>query len=1226
MKKIITLAFCLHLIPSVFAQRVSYENDSKWFLGLNVGAAWNTTDIKNETNIGYGFLIGRSFNTGPGRSTSFDLRVRYLHGLWYGQDYDTTDLTGYNPAFMPDNYQDYKDNPGYTVNNFQTDVHELGIELALHANRFRDRTGWDPYIFGGANIAWNQTHSNLLQFDSSFLVGSGQYNYDPNSITKGSIKGQLDGTYDTPMNAGSEAGGWNANFVPSVGFGLGYYFGPRFSMGIEHKTSFALKDDWDGYEDETPRWGIFKNDIYHYTSGYLRFHIRARGTRGNIEPPTDPVTNNITPCSSPFIKITRPASNGTEVVQQVYALRAKIDNVGSRENIVVRVNGVETTNFFYNENTNQLEGNIVLVDGANSIQIVASNGCGTDLENITINYVTCKDPIVKFINPSHNNFHVDKATYVVSASVAHGTSIAYTVNGITSSNFYYNASNGSFESTLTLREGNNAIQITATNECGTDTETINVIFTDCEDPHIDFLIGNGSTMNTDISRANIAAYVRGVDKNGIGFRVNGVNVPFNFNSTTDLLESSVVLSSGQNIIQITSGNDCGTDTEVITIYYNPCVDPTVSIITPRTITSNSNSGTVLVKASVINIDNANQIQIYVNGVAISGGTYAPSTHLFSQNAPLNAGLNTIQVVVTNECGTDTETITVNYTAPCPNPIVSAMTNIRQVTNPNFALQVAIQNINSANQVTVTLNGNTVNGGSYNSGTHVYQSNLVLQEGSNTIIVSALNDCGSDYLTIVMNYQAPCELPVITMINPISSPLQSATPVLTVQASVIGVTSGSQIQMTVNGTVDGNGTYNSLTHIYQNGVKLQTGENIIVISATNPCGTVTQTILVNYSPCMEPLISITSPVSGTTQNNSTVVQASVQNITSGSQVQLLVNGAVVPGTFSTVTGMFQSNVALQQGTNVIQIVATNSCGMDSEMTTILFHPCLDPVISVIAPTALTTQNASTQIQVSALNISSASQIQLTVNGTSVSGTFNSSTSVFSSTIQLQNGSNVISITATNSCGVDSKCIGIRYDEPCDEPIVNITAPSTGLTTTNTTVQVLATVLNVTSVNQINATVNANPIIGGTYNTTTQIYSATVSLTEGQNVILITATNSCGSDGKSVTISKKRAAERTMVICHHPPGNPTNTQQLTIPVSAWAAHQAHGDTPGDCPVIVEPEPTMVICQPPTREPDKYTTVNNSSISMGCTSSAWRYTGRLSSNSGARANNGNLSPPTR
>ena len=38
---------------------------------------------------------------------------------------------------------------------------------------------------------------------------------------------------------------------------------------------------------------------------------------------------------------------------------------------------------------------------------------------------------------------------------------------------------------------------------------------------------------------------------------------------------------------------------------------------------------------------------------------------------------------------------------------------------------------------------------------------------------------------------------------------------------------------------------------------------------------------------------------------------------------------------------------------------------------------------------------------------------------------------------------------------------------------------------------------------------------------------------------------------------------ITICHYPPGNNSNPQTITIPVNAWKAHQAHGDSKGTCP---------------------------------------------------------------
>ncbi|MEK7590808.1 MAG: type II secretion system protein, partial [Patescibacteria group bacterium] len=42
-----------------------------------------------------------------------------------------------------------------------------------------------------------------------------------------------------------------------------------------------------------------------------------------------------------------------------------------------------------------------------------------------------------------------------------------------------------------------------------------------------------------------------------------------------------------------------------------------------------------------------------------------------------------------------------------------------------------------------------------------------------------------------------------------------------------------------------------------------------------------------------------------------------------------------------------------------------------------------------------------------------------------------------------------------------------------------------------------------------------------------------------------------------------------ICHHPPGNPENSNTLSISDSAWPSHESHGDTLGACPGDPDPD---------------------------------------------------------
>ena len=85
MRKIYLSILSIFFFLSISAQRVDYDNSSRWFLGLNLGGTWNSTDVKNKTATGFGFTLGKSYNYGYGKALSFDLRARYLRGFWYAK-------------------------------------------------------------------------------------------------------------------------------------------------------------------------------------------------------------------------------------------------------------------------------------------------------------------------------------------------------------------------------------------------------------------------------------------------------------------------------------------------------------------------------------------------------------------------------------------------------------------------------------------------------------------------------------------------------------------------------------------------------------------------------------------------------------------------------------------------------------------------------------------------------------------------------------------------------------------------------------------------------------------------------------------------------------------------------------------------------------------------------------------------------------------------------------
>ncbi len=58
-------------------------------------------------------------------------------------------------------------------------------------------------------------------------------------------------------------------------------------------------------------------------------------------------------------------------------------------------------------------------------------------------------------------------------------------------------------------------------------------------------------------------------------------------------------------------------------------------------------------------------------------------------------------------------------------------------------------------------------------------------------------------------------------------------------------------------------------------------------------------------------------------------------------------------------------------------------------------------------------------------------------------------------------------------------------------------------------------------------------------------------------------SCITDVNTIT----PGANGKVDICHHPPGNPENTQDLNVAISAVSAHLAHGDWVGTCSPCTE-----------------------------------------------------------
>ena len=1160
MSRIITCVLSLLFIFSkVSAQdKLDYDNDSRWFWGINVGATWQTTDVKNQYKSGLGLTIGKSFNQDYGKGISFDLRGRYLYGNWYGQDVDTTGFQRMNAA-LSGGATNYKDGLGYSVLNFRTEVHELSLELVLHANKLRNRTGWDPYIFGGVGFTWSQTKGNQLFSDST--GGNAMYAYDQLSdYSLSSLKTIQDKSYETVLD-GSSPGTYNVNFMPSLGFGLAYQVGPRFSIGVEHKTTFTRLDNFDGYVDPS---GKRANDIYHYSSAFLRFQVRDHRPERPVKDPDNNLGNvpnynepvNTTPAAPqlPVVRFTNPSVSGTTVAQPNYTIRAEVKHVDSRNNIIFRQNNLNVANFAYNATTDQLEANVVLQPGQNLFEIIGSNATGSDDASTLIIYqreAQALPPVVTITNPSASPQTVTNPVYNFTSTVLNvqqANQVTVTVNGQAFPNFSFNASNH-VAATLNLVVGTNIVTVTGTNAVGTDSESATIIYRPgvteplpvvyFVDPHVNpyTTTSPNFTLNADV--LNVAG------SQNITFKQNGTpNQNFTYNAATDDFQSAVVLSPGQNVFEIIGTNTAGTaQATTIIIYEKPAPRPPVVTITNPSVNPYTTENNVFVLgATVLNVTTANQVQVTLNGQNLTNFSYVNASNSVTANLNLGQGANVVTVTGTNSDGTDMKQTTIIYrpsqvqqppvvtfTAPSTDPYTTQ--------TAAYTVSATVLNVTAASGINVNVNGSNFTNFSFNAATQVVTFPITLIEGANLITITGTNTAGTDSenQTIILRKPQQVMPPVVTFTDPITNPLTVFNQMYNLKARVQYVAGAQNIQLKINGAASTNFTYSASSEMMTFNTGLNTGANIFEIIATNAAGqdAATTTIIFKVpDPVLPPTVTITTPAANphTVSIPTTPIVANVLNVESAQNIQVLLNGTPFTGfSYNTSTKQLSFTMSLIEGANTLQITGTNPVGQASDSRTIIYKKevvVLPPFVTFLNPlnpgTVVNAVNFALRAKVT--NVDQQNQLIVLQDGQTINPalySFNATTKEILFNTNLNSGNNVFTVTGTNSAGTHSATTNVAYAIPivvCHKPVVTITAPNaTGTTVSAPGTTLSAQITQITQASQVQVLLNGVAQPTGLFNATNNVFTLGLTLANGQNTIELIVTNSCGTVKANRTIT-------------------------------------------------------------------------------------------------------------
>lgn len=193
------------------------------------------------------------------------------------------------------------------------------------------------------------------------------------------------------------------------------------------------------------------------------------------------------------------------------------------------------------------------------------------------------------------------------------------------------------------------------------------------------------------------------------------------------------------------------------------------------------------------------------------------------------------------------------------------------------------------------------------------------------------------------------------------------------------------------------------------------------------------------------------------------------------------------------GAFRCSATLADGSNVVEIVATDVAGNTTRNPLTVRLDRTSPVVRITAPADATTVPSGT-VTISGTAIDDDQIASVTIGGTValVNG------SQFSGSAELTEGSNTITVTAFDRSGnqASAQVHVNRYSTPA----VAITAPADQVVVSSPTVTISGTVSDPAAVVRVNGT---NGVVSGS---TWRVNG--VPLQQGRTVVTVTATNAAG----------------------------------------------------------------------------------------------------------------------
>ena len=339
-----------------------------------------------------------------------------------------------------------------------------------------------------------------------------------------------------------------------------------------------------------PRSGQFSSEIP-LNTGRNEFRISASNRAGQggdqvtviyqpkqADPPPPPPAS-----PKPQVRIEQP-TNASVFSEATAIVRATVQNISVKNDIIFTVNGVRNNDFEYNNFSRTMTANIALVAGNNKINIKAQNISGSDEKTVDVAFLKAivkeEKPQVTITAPKDGSTLATTTTNIAATlqRVIGKENVKILVNGREISNFTLDKLSRNVRAdNVQLNIGNNEIRVQVSNKTGTAEAVSNVrcsvpppsapkptvTITSVSQPTVD-------PFKPDEGKSTILALLKGISsRDQVTFTVNGkvitafdlnLRISGNFQATFDLIK-------GDNIIVLKVVTPVGSDEKTSTVKF-----------------------------------------------------------------------------------------------------------------------------------------------------------------------------------------------------------------------------------------------------------------------------------------------------------------------------------------------------------------------------------------------------------------------------------------------------------------------------------------------------------------------------------------------------------------------------------------------------------------------------------------------------------------------------------